>query len=103
MPESYGCACASADLPALAGSADAGGTSAGAHVHETAVVALERDRDRGRRPVPVLGDDEVRLARPRALLLVGVLTVQQDHHVRVLLDRVVHGNAVGDEVVRPDD
>ena len=37
------------------------------------------------------------------LALVRVLTVQQDHHVGVLLDRVVDGDAVGDEVVGPDD
>ncbi|MCU1601368.1 MAG: hypothetical protein JWO22_2077 [Frankiales bacterium] len=57
-----------------------------AHVHEARVVALERDGDDRRRAVPVLGHDEVGLAGARALLLVRVLAVQQQHHVRVLLD-----------------
>jgi len=57
------------------------------HVHEPAVVALKRYGYRGRRPVPVLSHDEVGLTGPRRLPLVCVLPVQQDHHVRVLLDR----------------
>src|SRR5215472_2535599 len=61
--------------------------SAWGHVYEAAVVPLERDGDHRRRPVPVLGDDEVRLARPGRLRLVGVLPVQQDHNVTILLDR----------------
>src|SRR5690606_8047929 len=58
------------------------------HVDEAAVVALERDGDGGGGPVAVLGDDQVGLTGARRLLLVGVLAVQQDHHVRILLDAV---------------
>jgi hypothetical protein len=39
--------------------------SARRHVHKAAVMALERDRHGGRGPVAMLGDDEIRLARPR--------------------------------------
>ena len=56
------------------------------HVDEPRVVALERDGDVGGRAVAVLGEDEVGLARARRLPLVGVLAVQQDHHVGILLD-----------------
>src|SRR5690606_26066028 len=56
------------------------------HVDEAAVVALERDGDGGGGAVAVLGDDQVGLTGARRLLLVGVLTVQQDHHVRILFD-----------------
>jgi hypothetical protein len=45
------------------------------HVDEAAVVALEGDRHGGGGAVTVLGHDEVGLARPRGLLLVGVLAV----------------------------
>lgn len=59
---------------------------AGSHVDEAAVVTLEGDGDRRSGSVTVLGHDQVGLARPRRLLLVGILTVQQDDHVRVLLN-----------------
>ncbi len=60
---------------------------------------LRRHGDRVGRPVSVLGHDEVRLAGARRLLVVVVVTVQKDDDVGVLLDRVVRGDAVGDEVV----
>ena len=55
--------------------------SAWGHVDEAAVVPLERHRHRRGRAVPVLGDDQVRLARPRRLPLVGIFAVQQDDDV----------------------
>jgi hypothetical protein len=48
----------------------------------------------------VLGHDEVGFPGPRRLALVGVLAVQEDNNVRILLDAVVDRNAVGDEVVQ---
>src|SRR5690606_40326601 len=57
------------------------------HVLEARVVALEGDGDRLGRTVTVLGDDEVRLAGARGLLLVVVLAVDQEDDVRVLHDR----------------
>ena len=61
--------------------------SAVGHVDEPRVVTLEGDRDVTGRAVAVFGHDQVRLAGAGGLLLVGVLAVQQDHHVGVLLDR----------------
>jgi CheY-like chemotaxis protein len=51
------------------------GVSARGHIHEAAVMALERDGHHRRRPVPVLGNDEVSLPGPRRLRLVGILPV----------------------------
>jgi peptidoglycan/LPS O-acetylase OafA/YrhL len=56
------------------------------HVDKARIVALERDRHGGGRAVPVLGHDQVSLARSRRLPLVRVLAVQKDHNVRVLLN-----------------
>ena len=58
-----------------------------AHVLEPRVVTLERDGDVGRRARTVLGDDDLGLAGLLRLLVEVVVTVQQDHHVGVLLDR----------------
>jgi NAD(P)-dependent dehydrogenase (short-subunit alcohol dehydrogenase family) len=49
------------------------GRLSGRHVHEAAVVALERYGHRGRRAVPVLGHDQVRLPRARRFLFVCIL------------------------------
>ena len=56
------------------------------HVGEARVMTLEADDDGLRRPVAVLGDDDVRLAGARGLLVVDVLAMEQDDHIRVLLD-----------------
>jgi peptidoglycan/LPS O-acetylase OafA/YrhL len=69
------------------------------HVHESRIVALERDRYSGGRAVPVLGNDQVRLASPRRLPLVRILAVKQDHNVAILFDTIVGHEAIGDEVV----
>src|ERR1700722_8415022 len=60
---------------------------AGCHVDEAAVVPLERHRHGRGRAVPVLGDDQVRLARPWRLPLVRIFSMQEDDNIRVLLDR----------------
>jgi lysophospholipase L1-like esterase len=70
------------------------------HVHEPRIMALERDRHRGGRAVPVLGHDQVRLAGPRRLPLVRILTVQEDNDVAILFDTIVSYETIGDEVVR---
>src|SRR6266568_4739802 len=62
-------------------------------------MALECDRHGGGRAVPVLGHDQVRLARPRRLPLVRILAVQKDHNVTILLDAVVAYEAIGNEVM----
>ncbi len=69
------------------------------HVDKSRIMALECDRYRGGRAVPVLGHDQVRLAGPRRLPLVRILTVQENHDVRVLLDTIVSYETIGDEVV----
>ena len=55
------------------------------HVDEAAVMALERDRHCSGRAVAVLGHDQVRLACSRRLPFVGILAMQQDHYVTILL------------------
>src|ERR1700683_2566643 len=57
------------------------------HVDEAAVVALEGHRHRRGRAVPVLGDDQVRLARPRRLPLICVFSMQKYDNIRILLNR----------------
>lgn len=47
---------------------------------------LMRHGDRPGRTVTVFGDNEIRLAAARVVPLEGVGSVQQDHHVGVLLD-----------------
>lgn len=59
------------------------------HVGETAVVPLECDGHCRGRAIAVFGYYQVRLASPGRLLLVGILTMQQDDDIRVLLDAVV--------------
>jgi hypothetical protein len=49
-------------------------------------MALEGNGHRCRGAITVLGHDEVSLAGPRLFALVGILTVQQHHHVGVLLE-----------------
>src|SRR5215469_1903190 len=75
------------------------GISGRGHVDEAAVVTLERHRHGRGRAVPVLGDDQVRLAGPRGLPLVCVLAVQQDHDVRVLLYTIVQVYPVCHEIM----
>src|SRR6266496_1975734 len=70
------------------------------HVHESRIMALECDRHGGGWAIPVLGHNQIRLARPRRLPLVSVLAVQKDDDVAILFDTVVADQAVGDEVVR---
>src|SRR5580704_16887314 len=55
-------------------------------VHELRVLVLERQHDVPHRPVPVHGDDDVRLAGPLGILVVVLLAVDEHHEVRVLLD-----------------
>src|SRR4249919_3737750 len=62
-------------------------------------MALECDRHGGGRAVPVLGHDQVRLARSWRLPLVCVLTMQKNHNVTILFDAVVAYEAIGDEVM----
>ena len=64
-----------------------GQESAGGHVHEAAVVALEGHRHRRGRPVPMLGDDHVGFAGARRLALIGILAVQKDNDIAILLNR----------------
>ncbi len=47
----------------------------------------------------MLRDDEVGLAEATAVLVVGIFAVDEDHHVGILFEAVVHGDAIGDEVV----
>lgn len=54
-------------------------------VGEPAVVQLMRDGDRGERPGAMLAQDQVGLTGARIVPLPGVRPVDQDHHVRVLL------------------
>src|SRR5919197_872837 len=73
-------------------------------VHELRELAAEDELDAVDGAVAVLGDDE--LGDPRLLGLLGVVVlVAVDEHdeVRVLLDRVVHDDVLGDEVVQPFD
>ncbi len=56
---------AHAALRDLQASATTLGILSAGHVREAAVVPLERHGHGGGRPVPVLGDDQVRLASPR--------------------------------------
>src|SRR5690625_4432176 len=76
------------------------GTPLVRHVVESRVVTLERHGDRVGGAVAVLGHDDVGLTGT-GVLVVGVLAVQEHHHVGVLLEAVVHGDPVGNEVVVP--
>src|SRR3954452_10170176 len=88
-------------LDAHGRTAASGGGSAVGEVRETAVVQLVRDGDGTGGTVPVLGEDQVRLAGSGVVALERVGPVQQDDHVRVLLDRVVQDDSIGDEAVCP--
>jgi transposase InsO family protein len=44
--------------------------------------------------VPVLGDDELRFASARGLALVGILSVLQEHNVRILYERLNQKTAI---------
>src|ERR1700689_2136027 len=72
---------------------------AGRHVHEAAVVPLERYRHRRGRAVPVLGDDQVRLARPRRLPLISVFAMQKYYYVRILLYTIMNVYPICDEIM----
>ena len=54
------------------------------HVAEAAVAALEGDRHCGRRPIAVLGDDQIGLTGSLRLRLVHVLAMYEKYHIRVL-------------------
>ena len=69
-------------------------------VGEAAVVQLVGDGDRARRTVAVLGQDEVRLARAGVVALERVGPVKKNHHVSVLLDRIVENDAIGQKIFR---
>ena len=58
----------------------------GGKVHEPREVAVKADRHGARRPVSVLGYNQVGFACPGVLSLVRALPMKQDHHVRILLD-----------------
>ena len=64
-----------------------GSSRLGRHVHEAGQVTLEGDRCLSGRAVAVLGNDDVRLAGTWRFPLVHVLSMHQQHHVSVLLDR----------------
>jgi len=51
------------------------------HVYEPAVVSLEGNGDRGGRSVAMLRHDQVCFPGARRLGLIGILAMQQDHHV----------------------
>ena len=55
------------------------------HVYKAAIMALECHGYASSRAVSVLGHDQVRLPRPRRLLLISILTMQKNYYVRVLL------------------
>src|SRR5581483_607749 len=55
-------------------------------VHELRVLLLEGEHDIAYRPIAVLGDDQVGLARTLGLRLVVLLAVDEHHEVGVLLD-----------------
>ena len=57
------------------------------------------DGDRGSGPVSVLPDNDVGFTCTGVVALDGIGTVQQDDHVGVLLQAVVHDDSVCDEVV----
>ena len=71
-------------------------------VRDDGAIVKGRDDDRVGGAVSVLGHDEVGLALSGGVLLVGRLAVEQDHHVGILLEGVVHHDTIGDEVVRPE-
>ena len=56
------------------------------HVSEAGVVALKCHSDHLRRAVSMLGNIEVRLAGTIGIPIVKIRSVEQDHHVGVLLE-----------------
>ena len=56
-------------------------------VVEAGVLPAEHQAQRSRRPGPVLGDDDVGGATVGRLLVVHLVAVQEDHDVRILLQR----------------
>ena len=57
----------------------------------------------GGRAIPVLGHDQVRLARPRRLLLILVFAVQQDNDVAILLYTIMKIYSISDKVMSSED
>ena len=47
---------------------------------------LKRNSDRRGRPIAMLRDNEVSLTCPRRLTLVGILAVEQDDDIGILLE-----------------
>src|SRR3954447_7658949 len=68
-------------------------------VPEAGGLTQEDEVDRAGLPVPVLGDDQLRQALVLLGLVVDLVTVDERHHVGVLLDGVVDEEIVRDEVV----
>jgi len=62
-------------------------------------MTLERDRHGSGRAVPVLRHDQVRLTGSRRLSLVRILTVQQDHNVRVLFDAIMDIDSISYKIM----
>src|SRR5260370_40467726 len=73
------------------------------HVDKTGIMALECHRHGGSRTIPVLGHDQVRLARTRRLLLVLVLAVQKNNDVTILFDTIMDIDSISDEVMHFED
>jgi hypothetical protein len=66
---------------------DAIGTQLPCHVREPRQMQLVRDRHRTRRPSTVFRDNKIGFAAARIIRFEGVGPMQQNHHVRILLDR----------------
>lgn len=60
--------------------------SADCHVHESREMQLRSDGHGVSWPISMLGNNEIRLARPRRLFVVVVVAVQKDDNVGILLD-----------------
>ncbi len=56
------------------------------HIHELAQMQLVRNGNRRRRTIPMLTQDDVGLTGAWVVALEGVGAVQQDHHIRILLE-----------------
>src|SRR5262249_25639210 len=75
---------------ARTGTSDRGHWSVGARLREileARVLPEESELDRSDRPVALLADDDLRHALVRSLLVVYLVAVDEQDHVRVLLDR----------------
>ena len=62
------------------------------HIRKSRQMQLMRHGDRFRRPITVLTENQIRLATPRIIAFEGIRPVQQDDHVRILLQRIMQAN-----------